>query len=382
MTENEIAAVIGSIYDAALDPDCWPEALERTSHFVNGGPAMLFSQDPLRRSGQLYSAWNVDARFATLYFEEILATNPLLPLTAFVAVGDPIAISTLMPYEELQASRFYRDYMQPQGMVDIVGSVLNKSAVGHVIVGFGRDAEQGLVDVETARRIGMLAPHYCRAVSIGNLIERQRVEAETLVDVLDGLAAGVFLIDAAGQVVRVNRRGRAMLAERSVLGLARERLASNDPRTSRQLRDVLRRAAAEPLAVAGSVVELFGAGGERYLAHVLPLSAGASDRRNAQGGPIAAVFVREAVRDAASSLETAANVFRLTPAEVRVLHALMLETKGVAAVAALTGIAVSTVKTHLSHLFQKTGTSRQSELVKLVASCSSPIGGADPRPNG
>jgi DNA-binding CsgD family transcriptional regulator len=32
------------------------------------------------------------------------------------------------------------------------------------------------------------------------------------------------------------------------------------------------------------------------------------------------------------------------------------------------------VKTHLRHLFAKTGTSRQSDLVKLVARLASPIG--------
>jgi DNA-binding CsgD family transcriptional regulator len=37
------------------------------------------------------------------------------------------------------------------------------------------------------------------------------------------------------------------------------------------------------------------------------------------------------------------------------------------------GIGESTVKTHLHRVFSKTGTSRQADLVKLVASFSSPL---------
>ena len=39
------------------------------------------------------------------------------------------------------------------------------------------------------------------------------------------------------------------------------------------------------------------------------------------------------------------------------------------------GIGEGTVKTHLRHIFAKTGTTRQADLVKLVAVHTSPIGG-------
>ena len=39
------------------------------------------------------------------------------------------------------------------------------------------------------------------------------------------------------------------------------------------------------------------------------------------------------------------------------------------------GIKEGTVKTHLHHLFEKTDTTRQADLVKLVAGCSSPLVG-------
>jgi DNA-binding CsgD family transcriptional regulator len=59
----------------------------------------------------------------------------------------------------------------------------------------------------------------------------------------------------------------------------------------------------------------------------------------------------------------------LTQAELRVLLSIV-EIGGVAEVAEVLGIAETTVKTHLRHVFEKTSTSRQADLVKLVAGYS------------
>lgn len=61
-----------------------------------------------------------------------------------------------------------------------------------------------------------------------------------------------------------------------------------------------------------------------------------------------------------------AERYELTPTEVRVLRALVEEDGGVRAIAAAIALSEATVKTHLHHLFQKTGSRRQIDLVKLV----------------
>jgi DNA-binding CsgD family transcriptional regulator len=72
-------------------------------------------------------------------------------------------------------------------------------------------------------------------------------------------------------------------------------------------------------------------------------------------------------------LETIANAFKLTPAEMRVLM-MIVEIDGVREVASVLGISEATVKTHLKHVFDKTATKRQTELVKLIAGYVSPLG--------
>jgi DNA-binding NarL/FixJ family response regulator len=58
--------------------------------------------------------------------------------------------------------------------------------------------------------------------------------------------------------------------------------------------------------------------------------------------------------------------------EVSVLFAIV-EAGGVPEAAGELGIARSTVRTHLLHIFAKTGARRQAELVKLVAGLSNPL---------
>ena len=56
-----------------------------------------------------------------------------------------------------------------------------------------------------------IVPHIRRAVLIGRAIERKTAEAATLADTLDGLSAGMFLVDASGRIVHANASGHAML---------------------------------------------------------------------------------------------------------------------------------------------------------------------------
>lgn len=73
-----------------------------------------------------------------------------------------------------------------------------------------------------------------------------------------------------------------------------------------------------------------------------------------------------------SAFEVIGKTFKLTPAELRVLLAIV-ELGGVPEVAAALGVADTTVRTHVSRLFEKTGTARQADLVKLVAGYATPL---------
>jgi DNA-binding CsgD family transcriptional regulator len=83
------------------------------------------------------------------------------------------------------------------------------------------------------------------------------------------------------------------------------------------------------------------------------------------------VFIRK-VALGASFPEVIRKTFKLTPSELRVLLAIV-EVGGIPEVAASLGVADTTVRTHVTHLFAKTGTARQADLAKLVAGYSTSL---------
>jgi len=201
-------------------------------------------------------------------------------------------------------------------------------------------------------------------------------EAATLADILDGLGAGMFVVDAAGRIVHANASGRAMLQERLVLRAAEGRLVACGTRAAAALKELLAKAAvaeARPMAL-----PLSAGDGRHYVAHLLPLAAGA--RRSGTTCPaLAAVLVHRAVVATHCPPEVIAELYNLTPSELRVLLAIV-EVGGVAETAQALGVAEATVKTHLHRLFVKTGASRQADLVKLVAGFSNPLVGGSRLP--
>ena len=114
---------------------------------------------------------------------------------------------------------------------------------------------------------------------------------------------------------------------------------------------------------------LTGRNGDPYVAHVLPLTSGARRKAGISYSATAAMFIRKADLDLPSPPEAIAHKYKLTPAEVRVLFAIV-EIGGVPEVAPVLGISDQTVKTHLHRIYEKTSTKRQADLVKLVASYS------------
>lgn len=102
-----------------------------------------------------------------------------------------------------------------------------------------------------------------------------------------------------------------------------------------------------------------------WFAHVLPMTSGDRHRSGSLYSAIAAVFVRKTSPAGPLPLEALANLYRLTASEVRVVDAVM-KVSGVRALADPLGLSQATVKTHLHNVFRKTGTTRQSELVKLI----------------
>ena len=233
---EQVSGLIGNIYDAALDRSLWSLVLEQTCEYVVGCASSLMSQDFVHRSGQFYYSWGDDPYYTKLYFEKYQKINPFaVPMAAAMQVGAIASASDYIPLDEFFASRFYKEWAQPQGYGDPVYAVLDKSITTSAAVIVVRHLRNGIVDDETRRRMGLLAPHFRRAVSISKIIDLHKVEAAALADTLDGLAAAMFLVDANARIVHANLSAHVMLSESAVLHGLDGKLAGTDPQVDRML---------------------------------------------------------------------------------------------------------------------------------------------------
>ena len=286
----------------------------------------------------------------------------------------PIATTDLIPFSELAQTELYRQWAQPHGFVDFISAVIERTAISVAIFGVFRHERDGIVDNRARRQMGLIAPHIRRAVLIGRMFEFRAAELATFVDTLDGLRTGMYLVDAEGRLIHVNAAGNAMLATGDILASAGGRLVAHDTRAQQMLRDVFAASGQgdAALGIRGIAVPLIGKNGERYVAHALPLTSGARRRAGIVYTAAAALFVRKAALVASSTSQVIGETFKLTPTELRVLLAI-IEVGGIPEVATAFGVADTTVRTHVNRLFEKTGATRQADLVKLVASYATPL---------
>jgi len=372
---QRLSGLIGEIYDAAVEPSLWFDVLGKAAEFVGGVSATLFSKDASRKNGQVhYDDGRIDPHYKQLYFEKYVKLDLATTGHYFAEIGEPVATADLIPYEEFLQSRFYLEWARPQALVDFVSAVLDKSATSIALFGVFRHERDGIVDDEARRRMRLLVPHIRRAVLIGRLIDLKSAEAAAFADTFDGLGAGMLLVDKAGRIVHANTAAHSLLASGDVLGASDGRLVANDDEAGRTLRDIFSSASQGDTAIGirGISVPLVDREGSHYVAHVLPLTSGARRRTGISYAAAAALFVQRAELQTTSPPELIAKHYRLTPTELRVLLAIV-EVGGVPEVAGALGVADTTVKTHLGRVYEKTGTSRQADLVKLVAGFSSPL---------
>ena len=375
MSEAEqVSSLIGDLYDAALDPELWPQVLEKACRFIRGAASNLYSEDSAAKTGNIHYTWGVDRHYGRLYYDKYIKFNPFTTAQLFFDVGEIVTLGDIVPLKEFRESLFYKEWAKPQGWIDAASALLEKSGTSYAAFSVIRHERDGLIDEAARERMGLLVPHVRRSVLIGKVIELHKAEASTLADTLDGLTAGMFLVDNVGRIVHANASGQTMVAEAKFVRAAGGRLIAIDPlrqpdaaghlRGGRKRRRGGRREGDFRAAQGARRRRARGACAAAHRRHAAQgghLLCGGGRGVRAQGGARYPVPARDRARR-----------HQLTPSELRVLLAIV-EVGGAPEVAQALGVSETTVKTHLRHIFEKTGTSRQADLVKLVAGFSFPL---------
>jgi DNA-binding CsgD family transcriptional regulator len=191
---------------------------------------------------------------------------------------------------------------------------------------------------------------------------------------LDSVEVGLVFVDAAGQPVFANAIARRIADERDGLRISSFGLSTSDPMSSRRFLDLVCQLAF--LRAPGPFrmqVERLSRDRPLLLTLVRIPSAELLDAIAMKA--VVAVFIRDLGEDPCVDRGALASAFDLTRREAEIA-ALLGQGVGLQSIAAKLKIGLGTVRSHLKHVFHKTGARSQMTLAMLARQF------ADPSPSG
>jgi len=360
-------ARVGDIYECAIDPTGWPKALTGICEAAGGDAAWIAVHYPRQLRSVYQIEIGTDPDWQRRLREHYVVASPFIGATHHLNVGDVIAVGDVIDYAEFRTGRFYQEWAAPQGWPDIIMAVAAKEPDRFSWLGIC------LTDRATAEQKAMVAaflPHIERALRISDLLEMRTAQAADLVAALESLSSGMLLVDAALNVHGMNPAALRLCAVIRGLAVEGDRLVLSASGAGAALAQAIASCAQGRMDSGGTSI-LFDRTDRELgiVAHVLPL-ARPNDPTRRQS--VAALFLTDPALPGRPPLDDFVRRYGLTPSETRVLLAIV-EGKSPRAIAAAQGVGLPTVRTHLSRLYDKTGTAGQGDVVRLVTSLTSKI---------
>lgn len=359
---------IGLIYDAALDVDRWPEALQSISEYLDTPFIYLIVDD--KKSGGEPFCLGINMPGDDLqreYQSEIFAIDPRV---AFARARPDLRLTYdyLHTSEaEMNRDRYYADWLRRSGLRYYMASTLIDGPDLTAFATVQRSSEQGHVQAVDIEAFEPLIDHLRRAILISRRLVETDARAATANEFVEGLPAGVVMLDNRGRVVSANRKIREIFSRMDAL--------TSDDGTIRALRAIddqaLQAAIGSALAVTegrattgGGDLRLVRRDDDRpYIVTVSPLGCGVP----LFGATPPAVMVL--VTDPAATPHLSTAVLRrrwgLTAREAEIaLH--VVSGRSSTEIADALSLSPRTVEVHLRNVFSKTGARRQTDLVRLL----------------
>jgi len=364
VSAQALSDTIGAIYDCALDPLQWPDTCRKIADLCESTGGGICVHDMRHVQNDQLFVFGYQPEFLEKLGSQY-AQSPMAAADIVASIGDVNALS--MERQELLESRFYRDVLQPFGLMDMIWFPALRTGGRMASLHASRKDKAPHYQQLEIGLFKLLSPHVCRALTISDALDIRTLRSEVLEKTLDVLAAGVFLTSSDGRVVYMNAAAERQVRAGTAIRILNNRLDPVDPAAR----------AALSMAIGGAAGDDNDAGtnqrslaipdgsGAGYIATLLPVQRGQRRDIVAPFAASVAVFMQDPLEAPLLPGEAFARLHKLTGAELRVLLA-VAQGLGAKEAADMLGISEPTVRTHLQHMFAKTHTLRQADLLRLL----------------
>ena len=341
--------LVDAIYEAIVDQEIF-DFLPRKIAEICGATSGWFlstGNDGVKTQAQFGFDDSMVASYEAYYHTQDLWLRewPNIP------VGRGVSLERFVPHAVMASSEFYNDYLRFNGdYMFCAGLIFDR----RTCLGIQRDSKGEAFGIAEERRLQSLRPHLARLWKVRARHRTLRMLSDLPEFAFQSFDDAIFICSSGGKVLHLNNEARA-LVERRIVELTPDSLLDHLAGTRRDLfQHALRRATVRSVSSDGAI--FISDGNWRVAVDRDP------DRRN-----IVVVRLRDMQRERARQLSHAVESFLFTPSETALADSL-LKGRSVEEHAALRGTAVSTVRSQLRELLEKSGTMRQAALVALILS--------------
>ena len=364
MRSDELSDLIGLVYDTALALDAWPVVLNRLADLFRATGAVIGSHNSTT-SATAVIAPRTDPEYLRSFVEYWAKRDNFFKLGGQYPVGAVMMPETFMSREEYVRTDFFNEWRKPQGVEATVATNLLVERPMCTAFAVYRPYAKGDFDTTEIRLFATLIPHLQRAVQLQLRLASLGGQPDGSVEILNRLLRGVLLVDAKARVLFANRAAERILRARAGLFLEPDGVRAEIPDETLRLRRMIANCA-EPRDVLG------GAGGRLRLSRGarVPLTVLVVPHRSRLAWidvarPRAILFITDPEKAVPLGCRSLRDDFGLTPAEATLTREI-LKGDGLRGVSDRLNISLATAHTQLAHVFDKTGTRRQAELVSLI----------------
>jgi DNA-binding CsgD family transcriptional regulator len=358
LSERRFAAVIASIYEAGADFRCWPDTLRLMAKAYKAS-TVVFG----KTSQDVKDCWviapEIDPAENERYFSHFHHINPLWRLAASAPIGTARTDDMMLPKSELARTEFFNDFLLPQDLGSMLGAAVHAEHEQHFHIVVQKRADFGRDDIRLYER---LAPHLQRAVQLNLRLARLDMQC----DALDQLTQGALLVDVTGRVLFANRAAARLTETNGSLRLVAGVLRAQSTSDTAKLHALIAGCGGreDAASIGGSLSLARGSERSAINLSILPLRTSAP-AFFLTCRPVAIIFATDPDQRPAPPTAMMRQRYGLTRAEAAFALEI-LRGDGIQACADRLGITRATARTHLSHVFRKTGAQRQAELVRLL----------------
>lgn len=367
---HEASSVTDLIYEAAINAELWPKALDRAGRDIDAvsGELLVFDSPDSRPrvratdfTRETLNHWvDTDLWKDSVMQRVVRAGAPTHP-------AGVLATMDLMSQEDWNADPT-GELFNSVGLQDQLFAPIFMPTGEVVFLSFERLRRDGRFSPDAIVQVSALLPHFSRAAMVASRLGLAQATAATAT--MEALRCPAAVLSSAGKLKAVNGFFSRLEHHFTIGAMDRVRLTDATADT------LFQNAIAEVSTSLSAVRSIAVRPRDTHLPavlHVLPL------RRSAHeilfGADVLVVMTEVGQRSDGPNANLLIALFDLTPAEAK-LASLLGGGASVAESAVTAGITGKTARTYLERVFAKTGCRRQTELVLLLRDVGSGAPGA------